>query len=271
MQQLHPTRDLAGEIDPHDLIPPPLHDRIDPFVQRWVAGTNGNLYVSAINKLERYPIPRWPGPRPGFAGARMIDIGCGWGRWMMSAAQAGWKPYGVDIKPEAAGAANRVLRNHQQAGMAVAGNLTALPFPDSYFDLAFSYSVLQHVSRQRAAACLGEILRVLKPGGRCMIEFPLYPGLTNWRHGAGDPADENSWNVRYYRWRDLREAFQGFSDVRMEADCILGIGVKFEDLDLLPWKYKPLAVISEAFRLATFVIRPLTRLSDSVFIVGRKI
>lgn len=258
------------KIDPHDLIPAPQHDRVDPFVQRWVAGTNGNLYVSAINKLERYPIPRWPGPRPASAGARMLDIGCGWGRWMTSAALAGWTPYGIDLKSEAAAAANRVLRAHSRPGQAVAGNLTSLPFADSYFDLVFSYSVLQHVSRQRAKSCITEIMRVLKPGGRCMIEFPVYPGLTNWRHPKGDDKDPESWDVRYYDWRELHEMFSGFSDVRLETDCILGIGVKFEDIDLLPWKFKPVAVISEAFRLTTLALPPLKRFSDSVFILGRK-
>lgn len=257
--------------DPHDLIPPPSHTRIDPFVQRWVAGTNGNLYVSAINKLERYPIPRWPGPRPGTPGSRMLDIGCGWGRWMMSAANTGWTPYGIDIKAEAAAAANRVLRAHSRAGQAVAGNLTSLPFADSYFDLVFSYSVLQHVSRQRARQCIAEILRVLKPGGQCMIELPVYPGLTNWRHSRGDDEDPESWDVRYYGWRELHELFNGFTGVRLKTDCIMGIGVKFEDIDLLPWKYKPVAVISEAFRLTTHLLPPLKRLSDSVFVLGRRI
>jgi len=263
----------TGEIrnvDPHDLIAPPRHNRIDPFVQRWVAGTNGNLYVSAINKLERYPIPRWPGPLPGSSGSRMLDIGCGWGRWMMAAANAGWTPYGIDIKAEAAAAATRVLRAHNRPGQAVAGDLTSLPFPDSHFDLVFSYSVLQHVSRQRVSKCLTEVLRVLKPGGQCVIEFPVYPGLTNWRHAKGSDENPDSWDVRYYDWRELHEVFGEFAGVRMKSDCILGIGVKFEDIDLLPWKYKPVALISEVFRLTTLLAPPLTRFSDSVFVLGRK-
>lgn len=260
----------AASIDPHDLIPPPGHDRIDPFVQRWVAGTNGNLYVSAINKLERYPIPRWPGPRAPYPDAPMLDIGCGWGRWMVAAAKAGWRPRGVDLKSEAAAAANRVLNAHGYRNGAISAQLTSLPFPDSHFELVFSYSVLQHVSRERARACVGEIQRVLKPGGHCLIELPLYPGFTNWRHGGRDPEDPDSWDVRYYRWDQVQETFRNFSQLRIDTDCILGIGVRFEDIDLLPWKYKPIAVISEAFRLTSIVCRPLTRLSDSIFVLAQK-
>jgi len=200
----------------------------------------------------------------------MLDIGCGWGRWMVAAARAGWTPCGIDLKQDAVRAARDVLRAHRCVGTAVSGDLTALPFADAAFDLAFSYSVLQHVSRDRARTCLREILRVLRPGGHCLIELPLHPGLTNWRHGNNEPDDPNSWDVRYYRWRELRDAFSPFSDMRVSTDCIFGIGVKWEDVDLLPWKYRPIPLISEIFRFVTLVIPTLVRLSDSVYIRAQK-
>jgi SAM-dependent methyltransferase len=239
-------------------------------VQRWVAGSNGNLYVSAINKLNRYPIPRWPGPAAPHPGATMLDIGCGWGRWMVSAARAGWTPFGIDVKKDAAKAAMDVLRVHGCVGAAVSADLTLLPFADESFDMAFSYSVLQHVSRNRANQCLREILRVLRPGGHSLIELPLYPGLTNWRHGCHESEDPNSWDVRYYRWRELPAAFSTFSNIHIHTDCILGIGVRWEDTDLLPWRYKPIPLISELFRLTTLVMPVLTRLSDSVYVWAQK-
>ena len=134
---------------------------------------------------------------------------------MVAAAQAGWTPFGIDLKSAAAGAANRVLKIHDQPGSAVAANLTALSFPESHFDLVFSYSVLQHVPRDRARRCLAEILRVLKPGAFCLIELRLYPGVTNWRHGKKDPLDQDSWDVRYYQWAELRQLFDGFANFKV--------------------------------------------------------
>jgi len=107
---------------------------------------------------------------------------------MVAAAQTGWTPFGIDLKSAAAGAANRVLKIHDQPGSAVAANLTALSFPESHFDLVFSYSVLHDVSRDRVRRCLAEILRVLKPGAFCFIELPLYPGVINWRDGKKESA-----------------------------------------------------------------------------------
>jgi SAM-dependent methyltransferase len=244
---------------------------VDEYVQRWVAGTNGNLYKPVVDRLKRYPIPVWPGPAAVRPGSPMLDIGCGWGRWMLSAARSGYYPVGIDIKPQSAAAANRVLKVHGYTGHASAGDLTSLPFRDDRFDLAFSYSVLQHAPKTSAAACLREIHRVLKPGGHCLIELPLQPGLTNWRHPSSTSEDPACWDVRYYRWQELASTFSGlFSDVEVTADCILGIGVKFEDLDILPWRYKPIAVLSEGFRRLSGIFPALVRMSDSVYVHGRK-
>ena len=178
---------------------------------------------------------------------------------------------GIDVKAGAANAANRVIQAHGLSGQALAGDLSELPFSNESFDLVFSYSVLQHTPKARAAACLCEAHRVLKPDGLCLIELPLWPGMTNWRHRSSDSEDPACWDVRYYRWGELLRTFSKyFKSVTLKPDCILGIGVKFEDIDLLPWKYKPIAVMSEGFRRLAEILPPLVRLSDSVYIFGKK-
>ena len=244
---------------------------VDPYVQQWVAKTNGNLYRQAVNRLPRLPIPRWPGPVAEQAGGRLLDIGCGWGRWMVAAARAGYLPLGIDLKLLSAAAANRILRSEDHAGHAMVGDIRRLPFPDESFDAAFSYSVLQHLPKVHALAALREIRRVLKPGGYCQIELPLHPGLTNWRHESSSNIDSECWDVRYYRWQEVQDIFGAlFEDVEIQADCIFGIGVKFEDLDILPWRYKPIAIVSEGFRKMCEVLPQLVRLADSVYIVAQK-
>ncbi len=50
-------------------------------------------------------------------------------------------------------------------------DLTQLAFPDDVFDLVMCSHVLEHIPRDRQAMC--EIRRVLKPGGRAILQVPL--------------------------------------------------------------------------------------------------
>src|SRR5579863_10339246 len=69
-----------------------LDEKVDYFVNDWLVNTNGNLYWRARGRLQRYPIPTWPLGRS--KGQTLVDIGCGWGRWSIAAARAGFSPIG---------------------------------------------------------------------------------------------------------------------------------------------------------------------------------
>jgi hypothetical protein len=56
-------------------------------------------------------------------------------------------------------------------------DLQHLPFPDETFDLVICNHVLEHVDD--AGAALGEIHRVLRPGGRAICQTPFARRLTN--------------------------------------------------------------------------------------------
>lgn len=101
-------------------------------------------------------------------GESLLDLGCGAGFDAFVAAQlvgpAG-RVVGIDLSPEMLAVA--------RAGQAEAGfpelefreaSVEALPFPDASFDVALSNGVLNLVPDKPAA--LGEIFRVLRPGGR---------------------------------------------------------------------------------------------------------
>jgi uncharacterized protein YbaR (Trm112 family)/SAM-dependent methyltransferase len=261
-----------ASLDPHDLIPPPTHNRVDPFVQRWVAGTNGRLYIPLINKLPRYPIGRWLGKPASRKEALLLDVGCGWGRWMVAAGQKGYCPVGIDIKIEPLQAALRVMRHHGLRGYVVAADLKQLPFRPGVFDYVYSYSVIQHVHREYAGQCVTECFRVLRTSGEALLEFPVSHGITNFRYGHRAEEDNcESWCVRYYSFKELRKLFQQtFGNYRLVVDCFFGIGVRAEDTDLLPWPYKCVVILSEALKLVSVIVPPVRWVSDSVFVRAQK-
>ena len=97
----------------------------------------------------------------------VLELGCGGGRngrYFESARRYA----GLDISlPLLERARDRRAENC--IGL-VCGDAVLLPFADASFDLVFAVSTLQHVVRDRIAACAADILRVARRY-ICMIEF----------------------------------------------------------------------------------------------------
>lgn len=246
---------------------------VDWYVQRAISQTNGNLYRPLINRLPRYPIPNCPLPRG--TGQLLLDIGCNWGRWMLSASRNGYVPVGIDVKLDALQAALRVMHLHNVKGYVIAADLKKLPFKSDIFDAAFSYSVIQHAHKDRASSCIQEVHRVLKDGGFSMLQFAAKYGVGNFLRGVSrrNPKenDYDSWCVRYYSIREIEALFcRIFGNFSYKPDCYFGLGIQRSDLDILPWRYKPIVVCSEALKGLSHVFPLLERVADSVYVVATK-
>ncbi len=58
-------------------------------------------------------------------------------------------------------------------GQGVCGSIEALPFSDGCFDVVAAFDVVEHSADDDRA--LGELVRVLAPGGRLLLSVPAYP------------------------------------------------------------------------------------------------
>jgi len=61
----------------------------------------------------------------------------------------------------------------------VAAGAQDIPFPDESFDLALMLKSLHHVPLPMLARALGEVARVLRPGGHLYVSEPVYDGAFN--------------------------------------------------------------------------------------------
>jgi ubiquinone/menaquinone biosynthesis C-methylase UbiE len=99
------------------------------------------------------------------AGARILDVGCGTGRWVRRYQQLGFRVTGMD----ATLAMLHVARAHGTAAALIAGEACRLPFPDSRFDAVSDITVTQHIPTHLQGQALGEMMRVVRPGGRLIL------------------------------------------------------------------------------------------------------
>jgi len=132
-------------------------------------------YVWRAGQERRFAmLERWAPP----AGRRVLDVGCGIGMYTGALLRVTPAVFGVEIEFERA----RAARTRATGIVQAPGE--RLPFPASTFDLVLSHEVLEHVADDRA--CLAEMVRVTRPGGRVVIFVPnrLYPFETHgiyWR------------------------------------------------------------------------------------------
>jgi SAM-dependent methyltransferase len=118
-----------------------------------------------------------------------LEVGCGFGRMSYLLAQLVERHVAVDVNPEALELARRSYPDvdFRQA------SVTDLPFPDSSFDLVFTWTVLQHVPPDQVGRALSELRRVLRDDGVALLceaaRNPDSPGSHVWDRPASFYAE----------------------------------------------------------------------------------
>jgi SAM-dependent methyltransferase len=243
---------------------------VDPVVSLLVAATNGIAYTHLIGALENYPIPQLRLP-PGNE-ELLLDIGCNWGRWSIAAARLGYRPIGVDPSLGAVLAARRVATQLGLDIRFVVGDARSLPFSHGTFNIVFSYSVIQHFSREDARKTIQEIGRVLQPKGKCFIQMPTRFGLRCLYHQARRRFREGrGFDVRYWTLPALRRTFgEHVGRTSFSVDCFFGIGLQASDLRFMPPIYRAAIGASELLRASARWAPWLRYVADSVYVESTK-
>jgi len=150
-------------------------------------------------------------------GKPVLDVGCGIGLYLQALRASTPHVFGVEIEAERAQQARRYGDVTQSPG-------ESLPFAPNTFDLVLSHEVIEHVADDQA--CVAEMVRVLKVGGRLVLFCPnrFYPFETHghyWRgryHFGNTPLinylpdqlrNRLAPHVRAYTVRDVRALFDG--------------------------------------------------------------
>lgn len=99
-------------------------------------------------------------------GMKVLDIGCGNGRFYDVIKDREINYTGVD---SSAGLLSEAKKRHPEIEF-IEGDATKLPFPDSTFDIAYSFAVIHHIpSRKLRELFIKEAARVLHSGNTFII------------------------------------------------------------------------------------------------------
>ena len=162
---------------------------------------------------------------PERAAVKMLEIGCGPGSgtsWFI--AREGFSVTGIDASPTAVAKARKRFAEERLHGEFVDGTVDILPFTGESFDAVIDIVCLAYNSEQETGAILGEVRRVLKPGG---MHFSLTPRNGCWGDAGGERIDRTT-------LREVSEGpFAGFGKTRFATrESLVELYAGFRDLTL---------------------------------------
>jgi SAM-dependent methyltransferase len=187
---------FTKSLDEYQIRSSQFREKVAPYVVRMDAALN------AANSLARYIEPSatrqesllsryrrivaWPVRQleysfvlesaPPVAGQRMLDAGCGITPLAHVYAAAGAEAHAIDGDAGLIKLLSQDGRSlYGESVHYAVGDVTRLRFADNTFDVVTSISVLEHLPRGRDTAAVGELLRVLKPGGVLAITVDVVP------------------------------------------------------------------------------------------------
>lgn len=111
-------------------------------------------------------------------GVQVLDLGCGDGAIAETFAETGARVVALDIDPGRVDNTRRRAAVDAEAGFDVlAADGHCLPFAAAVFDLVLMSDLIEHV--KDPARVLGEVARVLRPGGAAYLSVPNRLSLVN--------------------------------------------------------------------------------------------
>jgi SAM-dependent methyltransferase len=144
----------------------------------------------------------------------VLDLGCGGGRHAFEVYRRGGTVVAFDASHSELREVSNMTAAMRAAGEAppgggagaVGGDATRMPFGDESFDGVIAAEVLEHVPGDQRA--LGEIARVLRPGGTLAVTVPAWlPERICWRLSTDYHAVPGG-HVRIYTRQELEAKFR---------------------------------------------------------------
>lgn len=174
----------------------------------------GNIFTNSevpnLEKDEKYKIMS-PYMLKLPLGSKILDGGCGIGKWTVFLHARGYESVGVDVSGEAIGKSKKIFPDINF----IQGDIRKLGFKDGCFDAYLSWGAFEHFE-EGLGPCLKEANRVLRHNGYLFITIPFH---NRW-HLKRDSKPLRVWDknydrqkgyaskMRFYQWRLTKPELQ---------------------------------------------------------------
>jgi SAM-dependent methyltransferase len=203
-------------------------------------------YFDEIERVRYQEYAPWMPELMGFnefAGARLLEVGCGMGTDLLQFARGGAMCTGVDLTPRSIAITRQRFALYCQRADLLIGDGERLPFANDTLDVVYSNGVLHHTPD--TAGAVRELHRVLKPGGTAKVmiyhknslhywgEMMLHRGVLRGELLRGHSPEEimSSWVeysehggrplVKAYTRQQARDLFKDFREVKIQVEQLL--------------------------------------------------
>lgn len=154
---------------------------------------------------------------------RVLDVGCGEGRFAAALAAAGADVVAIDVAAEAV---RRARAAHPVLDVRLVEPERELPFADAEFDAVWTGETIEHVAD--TAGWLSQLRRVLRSGGVLLLSTPDHGPLSRLRLALWRPAfeahfDPRSEHLRFYTRRALYDLLGDFGFEQLEVRSAGGV------------------------------------------------
>jgi 2-polyprenyl-3-methyl-5-hydroxy-6-metoxy-1,4-benzoquinol methylase len=168
------------------------------------------FYNASIHICQQLALSRWLAVAPG---TKVLDVGCGVGRWSRQLARRGALVTGVDLSPTMVAEAGRRAAAEGVGDRCTfrVADLTELDLPDC-FSLVLGVTVLQHILAPGAMElAVRRLAQHLAPGGRLVL---LEAAPTERIARCDTPV---------FQARDAGSYCAAFANAGLEVACVTGV------------------------------------------------
>ncbi len=203
-------------------------------------------YFDEIERVRYQEYAPWMPELMGFnsfAGARLLEVGCGMGTDLLQFARGGAVCAGIDLTPRSIAITRQRFALYGQRADLLIGDGERLPFANDTLDVVYSNGVLHHTPD--TAGAIRELHRVLKSGGTAKVmiyhknslnywgEMMLHRGVFRGELFRGRSPEEilSRWVeysehaavplVKAYTRRQAHHLFKDFNEVKIQIEQLL--------------------------------------------------